>query len=146
MIREKVNPVAAAKQLLNRFIEPWQVCSSHIQMLYMLHMLANSYVPTTGSSLPPLPLQPTYLVNTLSVDLTSAAQTALLPPIAGIAASACAGALGDALIKQGVPTAGVRKIAQSIGFLAPTAFLAYASQVNPVVEVLMTANVVHLHP
>jgi hypothetical protein len=75
-------------------------------------------------------LQPTYLVNTLEVDLTSAAQTALLPPVAGIAASACAGALGDALVKQGVPTAGVRKIAQAIGFLAPTAFLAYAAQVR----------------
>lgn len=73
---------------------------------------------------------PTYLVNTLSVDLTSAAQTALLPPVAGIAASACAGVMGDALIKNGVPTAGVRKIAQSIGFLAPTAALAYASQVS----------------
>lgn len=73
---------------------------------------------------------PTYLVSTLEVDLSAAAQTALLPPLAGIAASACAGALGDSLLRAGVPTPWVRKVAQSIGFLAPTAFLLAATQVG----------------
>ena len=52
---------------------------------------------------------PTYLTTTLSVDLTSAAHTALLPPMAGIAASAAAGVCGDGLLKLGVPTHIVRK-------------------------------------
>ena len=50
---------------------------------------------------------PTYFTDTLSVDLMHASQTALLPPLAGIAASAVAGPAADALIAQGVPVATV---------------------------------------
>jgi hypothetical protein len=52
---------------------------------------------------------PTFLTTTLSVDLTSAAHTALLPPLAGVAASGIAGVAGDGLLKLGVPTHVVRK-------------------------------------
>ncbi|KAF5836492.1 major facilitator superfamily domain-containing protein [Dunaliella salina] len=71
---------------------------------------------------------PTYLTSTLSVDLTSAAHTALLPPVAGVVASAAAGVCGDGLVKLGVPTNIVRKLAQSVAFCVPTGFLAAAMQ------------------
>ncbi len=66
---------------------------------------------------------PTYFVDTLSVDLMHASQTALLPPLAGIAASAVAGPLADILIDRGMPTATVRKLAQGTAFLVPSALL-----------------------
>jgi ACS family sodium-dependent inorganic phosphate cotransporter len=66
---------------------------------------------------------PSYLTSTLSVDLGTAAHAALLPPLAGIAASAAAGTAGDGLMKRGVPVRTVRKLAQGIAFLVPTAFL-----------------------
>jgi len=72
---------------------------------------------------------PTYFTSTLSVDLMHAAQTALLPPIAGIVASAAAGTLGDGLIARGAPLAVVRKGMQGVSFLLPTAFLLAATQV-----------------
>lgn len=52
-----------------------------------------------------------------------ASQTALLPPLAGIAASAAAGAGTDVLIGQGMCVGKVRKLAQGIAFLIPTALL-----------------------
>ena len=48
------------------------------------------------------------LLQTLEVDLGRAAQVALLPPLAAIAASAVAGPSADALIARGVPVATVR--------------------------------------
>jgi ACS family sodium-dependent inorganic phosphate cotransporter len=66
---------------------------------------------------------PSYFVDTLSVDLMHAAQTALLPPLAGIAASAAAGPAADALIARGVPLGTVRKLAQCTAFLVPSAML-----------------------
>jgi hypothetical protein len=62
-----------------------------------------------------------------SVDLMHAAQTALLPPLAGIAASAVAGPASDAAISGGVPVAVARKAAQSVAFLVPTACLLAAA-------------------
>ena len=70
---------------------------------------------------------PTYFVDTLSVDLMHAAQTALLPPLAGIAASAVAGPASDALIARGAPVPFVRKTAQAVAFLVPTACLLAAA-------------------
>ncbi|KAI8466882.1 MAG: major facilitator superfamily domain-containing protein [Monoraphidium minutum] len=70
---------------------------------------------------------PTYFVDTLSVDLMHAAQTALLPPLAGIAASAIAGPASDAAIAAGVPIPVTRKAAQSVAFLVPTACLLAAA-------------------
>ncbi len=72
---------------------------------------------------------PTFFTSTLSIDLMHAAQTALLPPMAGIVTSAVAGTMGNKLIAAGVPLPRVRKLAQSMGFLLPTACLALASQV-----------------
>jgi len=73
---------------------------------------------------------PTYFTDTLSVDLTHAAQTALLPPLAGAISATTAGALADALISRGAPTAVVRKLAQCIAFLIPSSLLLLASH-NP---------------
>jgi ACS family sodium-dependent inorganic phosphate cotransporter len=66
---------------------------------------------------------PTYFTDTLSVDLLHASQTALLPPIAAIAASAAAGPLADILVAKGVAVGTVRKVAQCTAFLVPSAFL-----------------------
>ncbi len=66
---------------------------------------------------------PTFFTSTLSVDLSHAAQTALFPPLAGIAASATAGPLADGLIARGLPTPVVRKLVQGLSFLGPCAFL-----------------------
>ena len=51
---------------------------------------------------------PTYFTDSLSLDLSHAAQVSLLPPIAAIAASALAGPSADALIARGVPVETVR--------------------------------------
>ncbi|EFJ43773.1 hypothetical protein VOLCADRAFT_96131 [Volvox carteri f. nagariensis] len=69
---------------------------------------------------------PTYFVDTLSVDLLHASQTALLPPLAGIAAGAAAGAAADALISRGMAVPTVRKLMQNIAFLLPTVLLVAA--------------------
>ena len=66
---------------------------------------------------------PTYFTDTLSVDLTHAAQTALLPPLAGFIASSVVGRGADALLARGLPLALVRKMAQSIAFLVPASLL-----------------------
>ncbi|KAJ9508864.1 hypothetical protein QJQ45_028183 [Haematococcus lacustris] len=69
---------------------------------------------------------PTYFTSTLAVDLAHAAQTALLPPLAGIIASATAGPLADWLISRGLPVPRVRKAIQGTSFLAPLALLLLA--------------------
>ncbi|GAX80839.1 hypothetical protein CEUSTIGMA_g8274.t1 [Chlamydomonas eustigma] len=66
---------------------------------------------------------PTYFTDTLSVDLLHASQTALLPPLAAIAASAAAGPLADVLVSNGVAVGLVRKVSQCTAFLVPSAFL-----------------------
>lgn len=70
---------------------------------------------------------PTYFTDTLSVDLMHAARTALLPPMAGIVASAIAGPAADGLLGAGWSVPTVRKLAQSLAFLLPTACLWGAS-------------------
>ena len=70
---------------------------------------------------------PTYFSDTLSLDLTQAAQLSLLPPVAAIVASSVAGTGGDALISRNVPVAVVRKLAQCTAFLLPTLCLAGAT-------------------
>ncbi|KAG2487853.1 hypothetical protein HYH03_013570 [Edaphochlamys debaryana] len=66
---------------------------------------------------------PTYFVDTLSVDLLHASQTALLPPLAGILAGGAAAAIADNLISRGVPLSAVRKGAQGTAFLLPSLLL-----------------------
>ncbi|KAF6265210.1 major facilitator superfamily domain-containing protein [Scenedesmus sp. NREL 46B-D3] len=102
---------------------PWRAFlrSRAVQALMYTHFCNNWFHYTMLAWLP------TYFTDTMSVDLMHAAQTALLPPLAGIAASAVAGPTADALIARGVPVPTVRKIAQCTAFLLPTACLLAAS-------------------
>lgn len=95
--------------------------SRAVRVLMFTHFCHNWFHYTMLSWLP------TYFTSTLSVDLMHAAQTALLPPVVGIVASAAAGTMGDKLIDQGMPIPRVRKLAQTIGFMVPTACLAVAA-------------------
>lgn len=70
---------------------------------------------------------PSYFADTLSLNLTQAAQLSLLPPVAAIVASSIAGTAGDALISKGMPVLRVRKLAQCTAFLGPALCLAGAS-------------------
>jgi ACS family sodium-dependent inorganic phosphate cotransporter len=70
---------------------------------------------------------PTYFTSALDADLGSAARTALLPPLAGIAASALAGPLADGLVARGWPVSRVRKLAQGAAFVVPSLCLLAAS-------------------
>jgi MFS transporter, ACS family, solute carrier family 17 (sodium-dependent inorganic phosphate cotransporter), other len=72
---------------------------------------------------------PTYFTNTLSLNLTQAAQLSLLPPIASIVASSIAGPSADYLISAGWDVALVRKLAQATAFLGPAICLSAASTV-----------------
>lgn len=70
---------------------------------------------------------PTYFTDTLSLSLGQAAQVSLLPPVAAICVSAVAGPAADALIARGWPVARVRKAAQALAFLTPSACLMAAA-------------------
>ncbi len=70
---------------------------------------------------------PTYFVDTMSVDLIHAGQTALLPPLFSVAVGSAAGSLADTLVSSGVPVARVRKGAQCTSFLGAAFFLVMAS-------------------
>lgn len=74
---------------------------------------------------------PTYFRSTLNIDLLHAAQTSLLPPLAGIAVSAAAGPLADKLIAGGRPVGWVRKLMQSIAFLVPSACIMASTMLEP---------------
>jgi ACS family sodium-dependent inorganic phosphate cotransporter len=102
---------------------PWRAFlrSRAVQVLMYTHFCNNWFHYTMLAWLP------TYFVDTLSVDLMHAAQTALLPPLAGIAASAVAGPAADGLVAAGWEVSHVRKLAQSIAFLVPTACLLAAA-------------------
>eukprot|EP00210_Caulerpa_lentillifera_P007326 g7002.t1 len=70
---------------------------------------------------------PSYFTDTLSLDLTHAAQISLLPPIAGILASLIAGPIADYLISKGWRVGVVRKLAQCTAFFGPSICLVLAS-------------------
>lgn len=70
---------------------------------------------------------PSYFADTLSLNITQAAQLSLLPPVAAIVASSIAGTAGDALIATGMPVVQVRKLAQCTAFLIPALCLTGAS-------------------
>eukprot|EP00879_Flechtneria_rotunda_P007767 GHRR01008140.1.p1 GENE.GHRR01008140.1~~GHRR01008140.1.p1 ORF type:complete len:454 (+),score=181.13 GHRR01008140.1:395-1756(+) len=103
---------------------PWRAFlrSRAVQALMYTHFCNNWFHYTMLAWLP------TYFTDTLSVDLMHAAQTALLPPLAGIAASSVAGPAADALISKGIAVGTVRKLAQCTAFLVPTACLLAAAQ------------------
>jgi ACS family sodium-dependent inorganic phosphate cotransporter len=98
---------------------PWRAFlrSRPVQALMFTHFSNNWFHYTMLAWLP------TYFTDTLSVDLLHAAQTALLPPLAGVAASAAAGPMADALISLEIPLSTVRKLAQCTAFLVPSFFL-----------------------
>jgi ACS family sodium-dependent inorganic phosphate cotransporter len=100
-------------------VVPWRAFlrSRAVRALMYTHFCNNWFHYTMLAWLP------TYFTDTLSVDLTHAAQTALLPPLAGIAASSVAGPAADALIARGVPVGAVRKLAQAVAFLVPAGCL-----------------------
>ncbi|KXZ49968.1 hypothetical protein GPECTOR_18g125 [Gonium pectorale] len=106
---------------------PWRAFlrSTPVRALAYTHFANNWFHYTMLAWLP------TYFVDTLSVDLLHASQTALLPPLAGIVAGAAAGAGADALISSGVPVPAVRKLVQNTAFVLPTALLLAAC--HPVV-------------
>lgn len=103
---------------------PWRafIRERPVQALMFTHFCNNWFHYTMLAWLP------TYFTDTLSVDIMHAAQTALLPPLAGMAATAIAGPSADALISRGVPVSAVRKLAQGIAFLVPSMCLIGASQ------------------
>ena len=69
---------------------------------------------------------PTFFTDTLSMNITQAAQISLLPPFAALAASCVAGPAADALIENGWPVGRVRKLAQLVAFLGPASCLLLA--------------------
>jgi ACS family sodium-dependent inorganic phosphate cotransporter len=103
---------------------PWRAFlrSRAVRALMFTHFCNNWFHYTMLAWLP------TYFVDTMSVDLMHAAQTALFPPLAGIVASSVAGPAADALIGKGLPVATVRKLAQNVAFLVPTVCLLAAAQ------------------
>jgi ACS family sodium-dependent inorganic phosphate cotransporter len=115
---------------------PWRAFlrSRAVRVLMYTHFCNNWFHYTMLAWLP------TYFTDMLSVDLMHAAQTALLPPLAGIAASAIAGPAADALVSRGVPVPTVRKLAQSIAFLVPTACLLTAA--NPELDSNVTVALI----
>lgn len=73
---------------------------------------------------------PTFFSETLSMDISHAAQLSLLPPLAALAASSIAGPAADALIDSGWEVARVRKAAQLVAFLGPASCLLAAMAVD----------------
>ncbi|KAK7388590.1 hypothetical protein VNO78_23411 [Psophocarpus tetragonolobus] len=62
---------------------------------------------------------PTYFSKELHLNLTEAAWVSILPPLAAIFFTLVAAQLADSLISRGVEITLVRKITQSIAFVAP---------------------------
>lgn len=73
---------------------------------------------------------PTFFTDTLSMNITQAAQISLLPPVAALAASIVAGPAADALIEAGWDVARVRKLAQLVAFMGPAACLLTAMAID----------------
>lgn len=102
---------------------PWRgfLRNRPVQALAYTHFCNNWFHYTMMAWLP------SYFADTLSLNLTQAAQLSLLPPVAAIVASSIAGTAGDALISKGMPVVQVRKLAQCTAFLGPALCLAGAS-------------------
>ncbi|CAD7700176.1 unnamed protein product [Ostreobium quekettii] len=102
---------------------PWRAIlrSQPVQALMFTHFCNNWFQYTFMAWLP------SYLTDTLSLDLVHAAQVALLPPIAGILTSSVAGPMADFLVERGWETSVVRKLAQCMAFLGPAACLTAAT-------------------
>lgn len=114
---------AAALSTADEETVPWRgfLRSRPVQALAYAHFCNNWFHYTMMAWLP------SYFADTLSLNLTQAAQLSLLPPVAAIIASSIAGTAGDALISKGMPVVQVRKLAQCTAFLGPAMCLAGAS-------------------
>ncbi|KAH8948774.1 hypothetical protein BDL97_11G111300 [Sphagnum fallax] len=88
---------------------------------------------------------PTYFCEELHLDLTHAAFVSLLPPLASVVVATIAAPLADHFISRGMDITLVRKVCQSIAFLAPAACMTIASatpNINPWVDVaILTAGI-----
>lgn len=62
---------------------------------------------------------PSYYKSALNLDLIHASQIAILPPVLSVILSGMAAWVADSLIKKGVDITTVRKLMQTISFLAP---------------------------
>lgn len=104
-------------------VVPWRgfLRNRPVQALAYAHFCNNWFHYTMMAWLP------SYFADTLSLNLTQAAQLSLLPPVAAIVASSIAGTAGDALVSKGMPVVQVRKLAQCTAFLGPALCLAGAS-------------------
>ncbi|CAK9220324.1 unnamed protein product [Sphagnum troendelagicum] len=86
---------------------------------------------------------PTYFCEELHLHLTHAALVSILPPLVSVVVASIAAPLADHFISHGTDITLVRKVCQSIAFLAPAACLAIASaklNVNPWVKVAVLAT------
>eukprot|EP00898_Chlorokybus_atmophyticus_P003947 jgi/Chlat1/4553/Chrsp29S08897 len=86
---------------------------------------------------------PTYFTEELHLDLTGAALYSILPPLGSVCMATVAASIADGLIARGTDTTKVRKLCQTIAFVAPAtcmAIAAYAPDLSPmtVVGVLTT--------
>ncbi|KAF2600998.1 hypothetical protein F2Q68_00007587 [Brassica cretica] len=70
---------------------------------------------------------PTYFSEALSLNLRDAAWVSILPPLASIFVTSLASQFADHLISNGVETTTVRKICQTIAFLAPAICMTLSS-------------------
>mmetsp|Transcript_4901 Transcript_4901/g.9777 ORF Transcript_4901/g.9777 Transcript_4901/m.9777 type:complete len:531 (-) Transcript_4901:1549-3141(-) len=105
---------------------PWRAFAraKPVQALCFVHFVHNWFHYTMLAWLP------TYLTDSMSLPLSTAAKIALLPPIAASIVSGVAGPSADALIARGIPVGIVRKCAQTIAFLGPALCLSGASLVD----------------
>ncbi|XP_074584282.1 putative anion transporter 6, chloroplastic [Curcuma longa] len=70
---------------------------------------------------------PTYFSEELNLNLTEAAEVAVLPPLGSILTTSMAATFADYLISNGVETTTVRKICQTIAFLCPAVCMTLSS-------------------
>lgn len=118
------SPIGSVGQADNETV-PWRafVRNRPLRALAYTHFTNNWFHYTMMAWLP------TYFTDTLSLNLTQAAQMSLLPPVVSIIASAIAGPSADLLISAGWEVIVVRRLAQAVAFLGPAVCLTAASTV-----------------
>lgn len=120
---EFMRQISSAREDSKELEVPWRAllrCSS-VRTLMCTHFCYNWLHYTM------LMWLPTYYTFTQKTDIGHASTISLLPSLASIAASMVAGQTADALIAHGWPVPVVRKLAQGLAFLAPSACLLAAA-------------------
>ncbi|KAK9791572.1 hypothetical protein WJX73_008883 [Symbiochloris irregularis] len=107
-------------------IVPWRAFLRNrpVQALACTHFCNNWFHYTMLAWLP------TFFTDTLSMNITQAAQISLLPPVAALAASIVAGPAADSLIEAGWEVERVRKLAQLVAFMGPATCLLTAMAID----------------